>query len=138
VSAGEIRIERKQAKGKSARTIPIYGDMVEWLNWQAERRAAGCNLVFHWNGKPLGSHLKGWEKACIAAGLTGLHFHDLRRSAVRAMERAGIPRSVAMQISGHKTEAVYRRYDIVAGADLKAAAEKLADYHKSSGPNSSA
>ena len=32
-----------------------------------------------------------------------------------ALERAGVARSVAMSITGHKTEAVYRRYAIVAG-----------------------
>jgi hypothetical protein len=65
--------------------------MIEWLAWQAKHRTPGCDLVFHWNGKPLGSHLKGWDHACAAAGLPDLHFHDLRRSAVRNMERAGIP-----------------------------------------------
>jgi hypothetical protein len=44
---------------------------------------------------------------------------------VRNLERAGVPRSVAMKITGHKTEAVYRRYAIVSDADLAAAAEKL-------------
>jgi integrase len=126
----EIRVQKAQAKGKRPRTLPIYGDMVEWLEWQATRRAPGCDLVFHWNGKPLGSHLKGWDHTCTAAGIPDLHFHDLRRSAVRNMERAGISRHVAMQISGHRTESVYRRYDIVVDADLKAAGEKLAAYHK--------
>jgi len=45
---------------------------------------------------------------------------------VRNMEQAGVPRSVAMKISGHKTENVYRRYAIVSDADLAAAAQKLA------------
>jgi len=53
-------------------------------------------------------------------------FHDFRRTAVRNLERAGVPRSVAMQMVGHKTEAIYRRYAIVSDADLRAAADKLA------------
>ena len=52
--------------------------------------------------------------------------HDFRRTAVRNLERAGVPRSVAMQMVGHKTEAIYRRYAIVSDADLRAAADKLA------------
>ena len=44
------------------------------------------------------------------------------------MERAGIPRKVAMAISGHKTESIYRRYDIVAGRDLADAAARMERY----------
>lgn len=130
LEAGEIRIERKHAKGKRPRTLPIYGEMREWLEWQLGRRAKGCDLLFHYHGRPLGSHLKGWARACKAAGLEGLYFHDLRRSAIRNMERAGIPRHIAMQISGHRTESTYRRYDIVVEADLKDAARKLEEYQR--------
>ena len=51
--------------------------------------------------------------------------HDFRRTAVRNLERAGVSRSVAMQLTGHKTEAVYRRYAIVSEGDLGAGLEKL-------------
>ena len=53
------------------------------------------------------------------AGYPGRILHDLRRSAVRNMERAGLSRSVAMQWTGHKTEAVYRRYAIPSERDLR-------------------
>jgi integrase len=52
--------------------------------------------------------------------------HDFRRTAVRNLECAGVPRSVAMKMVGHKTEAVYRRYAIVSESDLHEAARKLA------------
>jgi len=68
---------------------------------------------------------EAWRTACRAAGLPGLLVHDLRRSAVRNMERAGVPRSTAMKMTGHKTESVYRRYAIVSDADLQDAARRL-------------
>jgi len=52
--------------------------------------------------------------------------HDFRRTAVRNMERTGVPRSVATKLTGHRTEAVYRRYAIVSDSDLRDASAKLA------------
>ncbi len=55
--------------------------------------------------------------------------HDLRRTAVRNLERAGVPRSVAMKLTGHKTEAVYRRYAIASASELREGVVKLARLH---------
>ena len=82
--------------------------------------------VFHRYGRPIKSLRRAWMTACREAGRPGLLLHDLRRSAVRNLERAGISRSAAMKLTGHKTEAVYRRYAIVAESDLRDAGTKLA------------
>ena len=67
-----------------------------------------------------------WHRACKAASVPGRLLHDFRRTAVRNLDRAAVPRSVAMRITGHKTESVYQRYSIVAEADLRDGLGKLA------------
>src|SRR5271155_348851 len=64
-----------------------------------------------------------------SAGVPGRIPHDFRRTAVRNLERAGIARSAAMKMTGHKTESIYRRYAIVDEAMLKESASKLAAFH---------
>jgi hypothetical protein len=56
--------------------------------------------------------------------------HDLRRTAVRNLERAGVPRSTAMEMVGHKTESIYRRYAIQDEASLREGAERLTALHQ--------
>ena len=66
-----------------------------------------------------------WDALTKAAGVPGLLFHDLRRSAVRNMVRRGVPQKTARTVSGHKTDAVFSRYNIVSDADIRDAARKI-------------
>jgi len=76
--------------------------------------------------QPITSFIKAFKAACRKAGCPGRIPHDFRRTAVRNLERAGVPRSHAMKLTGHKTESVFRRYSIVSSQDLRDAAERLA------------
>lgn len=81
--------------------------------------------VFHRNGKRIAWFYDAWRTACTAAGTPGMIPHDLRRGAVRNLVRRGVPQRVAMKLTGHKTDAVFARYDIINERDLEDAAERL-------------
>ena len=105
------------------------------------------------DGAQVKSFKKAWATACIRAGFflrvepvlddagqprqrkdgTPLTVkkatklvHDFRRTAVRNLIRAGIPETVAMKLTGHRTRSVFQRYAIVEEGMLREAGERLA------------
>jgi integrase len=79
-----------------------------------------------------------WIKACVKLGLGkmtgeewhqygGLIPHDFRRSAVRNLIQAGVDQSTAMRITGHRTVAVFQRYNIVSTEQLHEAMAKVSE-----------
>ena len=133
---GIVRLETGETKNDEGRTVYLDEELREIFNrqWEARKKSGkllpyvflnrdGTDKVKRFN--------KAWKRACKEAGIGVRLFHDLRRTAVRNMVRAGIPERVAMMISGHKTRSVFERYNIVNDADLKLAARKLAEYQDS-------
>jgi integrase len=138
---GWINLEPGETKNDEGREFPFTPELREVLFLQRERvrqieKATG--QIVPWvfclpNGNRIGDFRKAWAKACKDAGVPGRLVHDLRRTAVRNLERAGVPRSAAMKLTGHKTEAVYRRYAITDSAMLQDAVAKLALLHETEG-----
>jgi integrase len=154
-----IRLRAENSKNREARSVVIAGELVGLMEQRKQARLANgvlTNLVFHRDGAPVAEFRKAWASACVAAGAgkmvcpkcqsegaarkcprcktrteySGKIFHDLRRTAVRNMVRSGVPQSVAMKISGHKTASMFRRYDIANEDDLKQAIEAVQRYHE--------
>ena len=99
---------------------------------QGEHRRPVC-LLLH-QGQEAGKQItesgfnKAWRKARVEAGCPGRIPHDFRRTTVRNLVRAGVPERVAMQLTGHKTRAIFERYNITSPGDLRDAARRLDTY----------
>ena len=86
--------------------------------------------VFHRRGERLYSLRSGWRTAVRKAGLPGLTPHDLRRSAARNLIRAGVQQAIAMKITGHKTNSMFKRYNITDERGIRDAVLKTQEYLK--------
>lgn len=130
-----IRLEPGTTKNDEGRTLP-YGKLPELVDviedaWAHREKLAKAGTispyVFTMKGKQIAHSVwyRNWRNACAEAEVRGKLPHDLRRTAVRNLTRAGVPQAVAMQITGHKTTSVFQRYDIVSEQDISEGLGKL-------------
>src|SRR5216684_5707625 len=138
LQSGCLRLDQEETSSGEERRFPLTPGMRELLVRQLEEvneleRKTGRIIpwLFHHNGKPIKDFRKAWALACQRAGIVGKVPHDFRRTAVRNLERAGIPRSAAMAMVGHRTESIYQRYKVADESMLKESAAKLATLHES-------
>lgn len=113
--------------------LPLGGELAAIIERRLQARAVEnpdgstglAEFVFHCgDGRPVRDFRKTWATACSEAKMPGILFHDLRRSAVRNLDRSGVGQAVAMKITGHKTVSVYQRYRIVNESDMRDALER--------------
>lgn len=152
-------IDLGKTKNGDQRMLPMTEHVFQVLVRCASSKKADDFVFTHDDGSPVKDFRGAWWKACIRAGLgrfecreckrivsegrkcsscnskkkakyIGLRFHDLRRTGVRNMSRKGVPEKVGMLISGHRTDSVYRRYNIIDMEVLKAATAKIEEHQR--------
>jgi len=127
------------SKNDDPQSVPLQGELLEVIErrWKARyyRTREGVvgvsEYVFHRDGKPIPQPTFNhqFREARKNAGISsGRIFHDLRRTAARNMVRGGVPQSVAMRVTGHRSDTMFRRYDITS-LDDKADALRRASEH---------
>jgi integrase len=125
LKARTIRLLPGTTKNDLGRTVVMTEEVHKLLSECVKGKQPEDAVFTRGNGEPVEDLRGTWKALTKAAGLSGLLVHDLRRSAVRRMVRRGISKHVAKRISGHKTDSVFDRYDIVDPQDLADAARKL-------------
>ncbi len=147
LEAGWLRLEPGETKNRKGRMFPLVPELRAVLEGQLattrefERRTGQVvSSLFHREGEPIRSFRRAWLTACLKAGFARLVSkkprvieafripHDFRRTAVRNLERASVPRPTAMAMVGIRTESIYRRYAIADEAMLREGGDKLAAF----------
>ena len=128
-----VTLNPGETKSGAGRTMYLDNELRGVIAEQWERRKrSGWLTPFVFTNQSgtgrIGGFRKSWKSSCKTAKIGDKLFHDLRRTAIRNMVRAGTAERVVMQISGHKTRSVFGRYDIVSDADLRVAPERLSAY----------
>lgn len=146
LKAGEVRLDPGKTKNGEGRIFYPPPNLLRLLKEQRkladqvqrEKEMIAQFVFFHFSrtkegtfGKDTGDRIAAsgfyhaWCRARVAAGFPTSIPHDLRRTAIRNMVRAGIPERVAMKLSGHKTRSVFERYNVVSDGDLREVARRL-------------
>ncbi len=127
--------------GTAIRLFVIYGDLEKALlvaKANHEKYWPTVPWALHRGGEPLNTYRAEWERARRVIGRPNLRFHDLRHAAVTNMAESGIEEPRVMEIVGHKTDAMIRRYMISADQCVREAGRKLEAYHNRIKPTADA
>jgi integrase len=156
--ADVICVPPNDTKNRKPRTIALTPALEEIIERRRAARFAGCDLIFHHDGRVITDFRKCWQTACVLIGLgrfycrnckdergqyisvldakrrcpqcrtkwaqakyIGKLFHDFRRTAAHELWKAGNTVEDCMEVTGHSTPAMFKRY-----ADLFTDEEKQA------------
>jgi integrase len=137
VEGGELHIPGDICKNRQARVLPLAGELAQII--ERRRQAARIEVngvtqlaehIFHRGGRKVGCFKKAWRTACAKAKVPCRVFHDLRRTAVRRMVRAGINPQIAKKWSGHVSDEIFQRYSILTTDDMREAFEQTEKFRE--------
>lgn len=95
-------------KNGDSRAIPLSLRAVDTLT-KIPRNISNSRVFYVWPMKP--DAISGaWKPALERAGITGLHFHDLRHEAASRLFEKGLNVMEVASITGHKTLQMLKRY----------------------------
>jgi integrase len=128
---GHIELYDSETKSGEGRRIPFGSSIGRLLKEHlvTQKRGGPESFLFTTErGNLLGNFRRGFQRACRRAGIKELCFHDFRHTAITNMRKAGVNISVIMAISGHKTMAMFRRYNRIDLDDGREAMKKVEAY----------
>jgi integrase len=128
LSGGVIRLSPLRSKTRTGRVLPISPPLRRVLERRERLGSKKDGRVFSRGDVPVRTWRYALRDACRKAKVPHRLLHDCRRTAARNLIRAGVPERIAMLLTGHKTRAVFDRYNIVNESELLQAGQRLAAY----------
>ena len=125
---GVVRLSPERSKTRVGRVLPISAPIAAVLARRLAQRQGDDRLVFGRDAVTVRAWRTAWPEACRRAGVPGRLLHDCRRTAARNLVRAGVNERVAMQLTGHRSRAIFDRYNIVREDELHQAGAQLVAY----------
>ena len=128
LNEGYIELEAEDTKTDEPRRIYYIEEVRDIFTRLNKVRHLDHNHVFTYKGQPIKSIKTCFKNACRRAGIENLRFHDLRHSINTMMRKAGVPKSIIMKMTGHKTSAMFDRYNTIDEDDARDALKKLNEF----------
>jgi integrase len=142
---GRLTLDGDHAKNDEPIVLPLVGRLLGIFREQHEKAldlGARIGHVIPWcffypsnsTNVQAGGRVKDFDHAFNLAreklGMPHLHFHAIRKGAIRMLRYAGASEHEIMEWVGLKTEAVFRRYDIVDDERMADTARRLEEFYE--------
>lgn len=125
---GYVSLRSEDTKTRKPRSVYLVPEALDVLERASKVRSISDNHVLLYQGKPVKSIKTAFRRALEKTGIKDFRFHDLRHTFNTNLRKAEVDRSVIMKLTGHKTMAMFTRYNTVDGDDAKEAMGRFRDF----------